>query len=88
MGAAAAVGAACRRLPPPAAKRCAGLPCPAAQGLWVGRRVPEVDENGAPILYSRYTSIEDVMQVHALLNATARAGEKGRMAATDDGAVV
>jgi hypothetical protein len=25
--------------------------------------VPEVDEQGVPILYSRYTSIEEVLQV-------------------------
>ena len=36
---------------------------PPAQGLWVGRRVPEVDDKGAPILYRRYTRVEEVLLV-------------------------
>ena len=34
---------------------------PTPQGLWVGRRVPEVDEHGVPILYPRYARVEEVL---------------------------
>ena len=39
----------------------AGSANPLPQGLWIGRRVAEVDENGSSILYSRYNTVEDVL---------------------------
>ncbi|KAI8476218.1 MAG: hypothetical protein J3K34DRAFT_516642 [Monoraphidium minutum] len=57
------------------------------QGLWVGRRVPEVDEKGVPILYSRYTSLEEVTQAGAkrkqagAANGGAAGKKKGKAAA-------
>ena len=39
------------------------------QSPFIGRRVPLVD-NGVPILYPRYTSVEDILTVRARLNSS------------------
>ncbi|GBF98079.1 hypothetical protein Rsub_10307 [Raphidocelis subcapitata] len=52
------------------------------QGLWVGRRVPEVDEKGAPLLYRRYTRVEEVLEGNAQKQQQKQSGK--RAAASDD----
>lgn len=61
-----------RASPPPPPRR----PPPPAQGLWAGRRVPEVDEGGAPILYARYSSVDEVLQVRSRARSARRQREQ------------